>query len=345
MKPLSDLVRPNILRLRPYSSARHEFKGAAEVYLDANENPYDTGYNRYPDPLQLAVKQALGRLKGVAPANIFLGNGSDEAIDLLLRIFCEPGRDAILTLPPTYGMYRVSADINNVEVREVPLTADFQPDVAAVQAATDERTKLLFLCSPNNPSGNSLDPAAMRVLCAGFPGIVVVDEAYIDFAEQESAVRWLEEFPNLVVLQTFSKAWGLAGARLGIALASPEIIALFNKVKPPYNVNQLSQQVALDALQDRSRKEDWVTELLRERARLRQELTALPGVQEIYPSDANFLLVRFLDPVAVYSHLVTQKIVVRDRSKVLRCQGCLRLTVGTPTENERLLNGLRSFSA
>ena len=341
---LDALVRPNIRRLRPYSSARHEFKGVAEVYLDANENPYDTGLNRYPDPLQLEVKRALSAYKDVPVDRIFLGNGSDEAIDLLLRIFCTPGRDAIITLPPTYGMYRVSADINDVAVREVPLDGDFQVDSAGVKAATDATTKLLFICSPNNPTGNAIDPVVIEALCNDFAGIVVVDEAYVDFSAARSATTLLDRYENLVVLQTFSKAWGLAGARLGMAFASPAIIALFNRVKPPYNVNQLTQAAALEALRHADRTEGWIAELLAERARLRVALEALPLTRAVYPSDANFLLARYDDPVALYDHLVRQRVVVRDRSKVLGCAGCLRFTVGTPAENERLLAGLRSFA-
>ena len=313
------------------------------MFLDANENPFDTGYNRYPDPLQLAVKRELAPLKGVAVDQIFLGNGSDEAIDLLYRIFCEPGRDAVITLPPTYGMYRVSADINDVTVREVPLTTDFQLDLPRIEAATDATTKLLFICSPNNPTANRIDPAAVRRCCATFSGIVVVDEAYIDFSEGPSATTWLDRYPNLVVLQTFSKAWGMAGVRLGMAFASPAIIDLFNRVKPPYNVNQLTQQAALAALQNRTQRERWVAEILAERTRLAAAVADLPISRHVYPSDANFILWRTDDPVAVYQHLVAQKVVVRDRSKVLRCAGCLRFTVGTPTENDRLLEGLRTF--
>lgn len=319
--------------------------GEAEVFLDANENPFDTGYNRYPDPGQAAVKRALAAYKDVRAEQIFLGNGSDEAIDLLLRIFCEPGQDSILILPPTYGMYRVSADINDVAVREVPLTTKFQLDPDAILAAVTPQTKLLFICSPNNPTGNALDPAAIQTLCAQFPGITVIDEAYADFSRAESATGWLDQYERLVVLQTFSKAWGLAGARLGIAYGSPEMIALFNKTKPPYNVNALTQRVALDALTNSDRKEAWVQTLLAERHRLRAALDALDFVQHIYPSDANFLLVRFTDPRAVYQHLVDQHIVVRDRSRVHRCAGCLRFTVGTPAENDRLLASLRSFAA
>lgn len=338
---IQNLVRPNIRRLTPYSSARSEFKGKAEVFLDANESPYDTGYNRYPDPSQWELKQAISTLKGIAPEHIFLGNGSDEAIDLLLRIFCEPGEDQIVILPPTYGMYKVSADIANVAVREIPLQPGrFQPDVPAILAQADAHSKLLFLCSPNNPTGNSFPPELVRELLANFPGIVVVDEAYIDFSAQESATRWLGEFPNLVVMQTFSKAWGMAGIRLGMAFASEEIIGYFNKVKPPYNVNQLTQEAALNALGNKARKEKQVQQALGQRTLLQQYLGGLPFVERLYPSDANFLLVRMKGPVAIYNYLVERGIIVRDRSRVTLCEGCLRITVGTPEENERLFRAL-----
>ncbi len=338
---IQNLVRPNIRCLTPYSSARSEFKGKAEVFLDANESPYDTGYNRYPDPLQWKLKRAIGELKGIAPEHIFLGNGSDEAIDLLLRIFCEPGADHIITLPPTYGMYRVSADISNVAVREIPLRpGSFQPDVEAVLAAADAHSKVLFICSPNNPTGNSTRTESIRALAEGFPGIVVVDEAYIDFSAQESAIGLLPGYPNLVVLQTFSKAWGLAGIRLGMAFASAEIIGYFNKVKPPYNINQLTQEAALRALAKKEEQEAQVQQLLGQRTLLQQYLGGLPFVERIYPSDANFLLVKMKDPAGIYDYLVEQGIIVRDRSRVMLCEGCLRITVGTPEENERIFRAL-----
>ncbi|MCR9099510.1 MAG: histidinol-phosphate transaminase [bacterium] len=338
---IQNLVRPNIRRLTPYSSARSEFKGKAEVFLDANESPYDTGYNRYPDPLQWKLKQAISSLKGIAQEHIFLGNGSDEAIDLLLRIFCEPGADHIITLPPTYGMYRVSADISDVAVKEIPLQPGlFQPDTDAVLAAADAHSKLLFICSPNNPTGNSIRPELIRELAKGFPGIVVVDEAYIDFSAQESAIRLLPEHPNLVVLQTFSKAWGMAGIRLGMAFASEEIIGYFNKVKPPYNINQLTQEAALKALDGQEAQVAQVQQLLGQRTLLQQYLGGLPFVERIYPSDANFLLVKVEDPASTYNYLVDRGIIVRDRSRVALCEGCLRITVGTPEENERLFRAL-----
>jgi histidinol-phosphate aminotransferase len=342
---ITQWVRPNILRLKPYSSARSEFKGQADIFLDANENPFDTGMNRYPDPLQWAVKEELGKLKEIDPRHIFLGNGSDEVIDLLIRIFCEPGQDAILTLPPTYGMYQVSAGIADVAVREVPLTPDYQPDVEQVLAAADQQTKLLFLCSPNNPTGNNLDLLAMERLVAEFSGVVVVDEAYIDFSDQDSCIKLLPKYPNLVVMQTFSKAWGMAGIRLGMAFASEEIIALFNKVKPPYNVNQLTQKAALDALLSDHSLTEMVEVILEQRDRLEQRLPDLPFVQRVYPSHANFLLVKVDAPKRLYDYLVEDKIIVRDRSNVLLCDGALRITVGRPEENDQLLDSLIAYAS
>lgn len=338
---ISKLVRPNILKLVPYSSARSEFKGKAEVFLDANENPFETGLNRYPDPLQWKLKAAISKLKGVPSENIFLGNGSDEAIDLVVRIFCEPRQDHILILPPTYGMYQVSADIADVGTRSVSLTPDFQPDVEAILAAADAQSKILFICSPNNPTGNSVELERIRSLCARFQGIVVVDEAYIDFSKQASCLSLLPEFSNLIVLQTFSKAWGMAGIRLGMAFASQEIIHLFNKVKPPYNINQLTQQIALEALENS--QDDYkkmLSTLLSERVRLVKSLNELKFVEKIYPSDANFILVKMDDPNGTYRYLVEEGIIVRNRNTVHLCEGSLRITVGRPEENDALLNAL-----
>ncbi len=340
---INHLVRPNILRLTPYSSARSEYKGRADIFLDANENPYDTGYNRYPDPLQWKLKEKIGALKGIAPEYIFLGNGSDEAIDLLIRIFCEPGADHIITLPPTYGMYKVSADIANVAVKEVLLDKNFQPDVEAILAAADSHSKLLFLCSPNNPTANSFALDKVEQLVARFPGMVVVDEAYIDFSGQPGCIGLLAEYPNLVVMQTFSKAWGLAGIRLGMAFASEEVIALFNKVKPPYNINQLTQEAALKALDKQQQQKEWVQQILGQRVLLTQYLSGLAFVQRIYPSDANFLLVKVENPRAVYDFLVQRGIIVRDRSRVALCEGCLRITIGTPEENELFFKALLDY--
>ncbi len=340
---IDNLIRANIRRLTPYSSARSEYKGRADIFLDANENPFDTGYNRYPDPLQWKVKDKIAELKGISREKIFLGNGSDEVIDLLIRIFCEPREGHIVTLPPTYGMYRVSADIADVEVREVPLSARFQPDVEAVLKAADEHSRLLFLCSPNNPTGNSFPLEVIGQLAEGFPGITVVDEAYIDFSAQPSALSLLDQYPHLVVMQTFSKAWGLAGIRLGMAFASQEIIGLFNKVKPPYNVNQLTQEAVLKALENQKQKEQWVQSLLGQRTLLAQYLSGLEFVERIHPSDANFLLVKVTEPRRIYDFLVEQGIIVRDRSRVALCEGCLRITVGTPEENEKLFRTLVEF--
>ena len=338
---IANLVRPNIRKLVPYSSARSEFKGKAEVFLDANENPFETGLNRYPDPLQWKLKAAISQLKGVPAEQIFLGNGSDEAIDLVVRIFCEPRQDHILILPPTYGMYQVSSDIADVGIRSVSLTPDFQPDVEAILAAADEHSKILFICSPNNPTGNDVELERIRSLCAQFKGIVVVDEAYIDFSNQASCTSLLSEFPNLIVLQTFSKAWGMAGIRLGMAFASTEIIQLFNKVKPPYNINQLTQQIALETLE--TSQDDYrqlLSTLLSERERLIKGLGDLNFVEKIFPSDANFILVKMDDPSGTYQYLVEEGIIVRNRNSVHLCAGSLRITVGRPEENDALLTAL-----
>jgi histidinol-phosphate aminotransferase len=337
---LAALLRPNIRSLQPYSSARDEFTGQAEIYLDANENPFDSGFNRYPDPLAREVKSLLAQQKGVAPEQIALGNGSDEIIDLVYRIFCRPGTDNVITLPPTYGMYRVSADINDVAVKEVPLLPGFQPDTDTILAAADEHTKVLWLCSPNNPSGNDYQPEKVQALLADFPGIIVIDEAYVDFARRDSYASLLADHPNLIVMQTFSKAWGLAGIRLGIALASPPIIDLFNRVKPPYNVNELTQRKALEALQDPGRLRREVDTIIGQRALLQQYLAGLDFVERIYPSDTNFLLVKVNGPRGMYEYLVGRGIIVRDRSKQYLCEGCLRFTVGTPQENETLFRTL-----
>lgn len=345
MFDLNSLVRPNILNLVPYSSARSEFKGQADIFLDANENPFDTGLNRYPDPLQRKLKHHISEIKSVPAEQIFLGNGSDEAIDLLVRIFCEPRQDHIIILPPTYGMYQVAADIADVAIREISLTPDFQPDVEAILAAANPHSKLLFICSPNNPTGNDADPARIRQLAAQFPGIVVIDEAYGDFSTRPSATELLPEFPNLVVMQTFSKAWGMAGMRLGMAFASEEVIHLFNKVKAPYNINQLTQLKALEALRDPSHKDEMVQVILHERTRLEGELPHLACVEKVFPSDANFLLVRVTDPYGIYRYLVEKGIIVRNRANVHLCEGALRITVGRPEENDRLLQALNQVPA
>jgi histidinol-phosphate aminotransferase len=338
------LVRPNVQRLVPYSSARSEFKGSAQTFLDANESPYDSGYNRYPDPLQWELKKRLATIKQVKPENMFVGNGSDEAIDLLYRAFCAPGTHNAVLLPPTYGMYEVSANINDVAVINVSLNAAFQIHTEAVLQAVNGDTRLVFLCSPNNPTGNLLNHNAMLELLENTQCIVVVDEAYIDFAPEGSMLKYLDEYPNLVVLQTLSKAWGLAGLRVGLAFAHAEVIGVLNKIKPPYNINQATQQLALKALRDADSKSEHVAEVTAQRAVLRKQLAALPVVEKVYPSDANFLLVKFADAKATYDYLLKQGVVVRDRSRMPRCEGCLRITVGTPEENKQLLAALKTFA-
>ncbi|TGD80343.1 histidinol-phosphate transaminase [Hymenobacter wooponensis] len=348
MFDLTSLVRPNIRAMKPYSSARDEFQGEAHVMLDANENSLGSAgperFNRYPDPLQRAVKTELAKLKGVAENQIFLGNGSDEAIDLLVRLVCIPGQDSILILPPTYGMYEVAANLNDVRIERQPLTPDFQiaPEAIAQIVASD--AKIVFLCSPNNPTGNLLHAEAIEQVLRGFRGLVVVDEAYADFAAAPSWTTRLAEFPNLVVMQTFSKAWGLAGLRLGMAFASPEVISYLNKIKPPYNISEATQQHALAALQDAPRFEQMRQQLLVGRDWLAERLPALSIVEEVFPSDANFLLTRFRpDATAVYDYLVSKGIIVRNRTTQPGCVGTLRLTVGSPTENEELLQALQEF--
>ncbi len=347
---LESLIRPNVRAMKPYSSARDEFQGEAQVMLDANENSLGSAgpaqFNRYPDPAQRAVKAELAQLKHVRPAQIFLGNGSDEAIDLLVRLTCTPGGpDSILLLPPTYGMYEVAANLNDVRIERLPLTADFQLSPALVARVLASPAKLVFLCSPNNPTGNLLHAAAIEVILRGFPGLVVVDEAYADFAAAPSWTTRLAEFPNLVVLQTFSKAWGLAGLRLGMAFASPEIISYLNKIKPPYNISEATQQHALAALAAAPHFEELRQQLLTGRSWLAERLPALPIVAQVFPSAANFLLVRFHpDATAVYDYLLGRGIVVRNRTTQPGCAGTLRLTVGSPAENEKLLAALREFA-
>ena len=349
MFSLNKLLRPHILTLMPYSSARDEYTGKEGTFLDANENPLgsttDTGdYNRYPDPHQWAIKQRLAPIKGVRPEQIFLGNGSDEPIDLLVRATCIPGKDAILIMPPTYGMYEVSAAVNDVHTIKVPLTPDFRVDTNAVLASITATTKLIWLCSPNNPSGNLLQPDAIRtILDAAHQSLVIVDEAYIDFADTPSWTSELDIYPNLVVLQTFSKAWGLAALRLGMCFASDELIRVMNKIKPPYNISSPTQTLALGALNNEAEKNKMVTEILQERQVLAENLLSLPSVQVVHPSDANFLLVQFADAKATFEYLIEQQVIVRDRSKVKLCDGCLRISVGTPDENERLLGVLRQM--
>lgn len=339
---LASLTRKNILRLTPYSSARDEFAGgAAHIFLDANENPFPTDFHRYPDPHQRKLKAALAGLKGIPAESIFLGNGSDEPIDLLYRAFCEPGVHNVVIPQPTYGMYSVSAAVNNVEERNVPLSDSFQLQPEAVLAACDAHTRIIFLCSPNNPTGNLLRPEDVHLLLQRFDGIVVVDEAYIDFATQPGWLPQLKNFQNLVVLQTLSKAWGLASLRIGMAFAHPTVVEILTKIKPPYNLGGPVQIQALEALTNVAKMERQVATLRQERNRLMTALAALPCVQKVYPSDANFILVQVTDAALIYQFLLRRGIVVRDRSKVAGCTHCLRITVGTPEENSALLDALR----
>lgn len=344
MKALETLVRPNIWALSPYSSARDEYTGGmASVFLDANENPYNTPHNRYPDPLQRDLKREIGRIKGACPETIFLGNGSDEAIDLLYRVFCEPGKDNVVAIEPTYGMYRVCAEVNDVAYRKVLLNSEFQFSAADLLKAADERTKLIFLCSPNNPTGNNLLRSEIEQLLTTFQGLVVLDEAYSDFSDAPSFLAELNNYPNLVVLQTFSKAWGCAGIRLGMAFASEEIISLLNKVKYPYNVNLLTQKQALEILQKYDEVERWVKQLKEEREYLETAFQTLSCVVKIFPSDANFLLVRVTNASAIYQYLVESGIIVRNRHSVTLCEGCLRVSVGTHDENVCLIEALTKY--
>jgi histidinol-phosphate aminotransferase len=338
------LVRKNIWSLAPYSSARDEYSGKeAHVFLDANENPYNDPYNRYPDPLQRELKQRIAKLKGVTEDMIFLGNGSDEAIDLPYRIFCEPGQDNVVAIAPTYGMYKVCADINNVEYRTVLLDENYQMSADRLLAATDERTKLIWICSPNNPTGNSFPREQMLRVIQEFRGIVIIDEAYGDFSQQPSMRSELSRHENLIVLNTFSKAWGLAAIRLGMAFASKDIISIYNKVKYPYNVNLLTQQQALKALDDPFEVDKWVKMLLGERTRLMAAFRELPTCQKVYPTDANFFLARMTDAQKTYDYLVERGIIVRNRTRVELCQNCLRVTIGMRGENNELLAALRQF--
>lgn len=347
MFDINNILRENIKRLVPYSSARDEYQGEASVFLDANENafgsPLDQQFNRYPDPLQYDLKKRITEIKGVPPRNIFVGNGSDEAIDILFRSFCNPGVDNVILVPPTYGMYEVSANINDIQARKVNLTEDYQLNLEGIAEAIDKNTKLIFICSPNNPTGNSINRDDIQTLLANFKGIVVVDEAYINFSRQKSFIQELTECANLVVMQTLSKAWGLAGLRVGMAFASEEIIEVMNKVKPPYNVNESSQQLALAALANVGQVNEWIKETLAQRDRLVLKLKDFDFVVDIYPSDANFILVKTTNANGIYDYLVKQGIIVRNRSKVELCEGCLRITVGTPKENTILLEALQNF--
>lgn len=343
MRTLNELIRPNILNLKPYSSARDEFQGSASVFLDANENPYNEPYNRYPDPVQQEVKNSLSELKDIPSTQIFLGNGSDEAIDLVFRIFCEPGTDNVVAIDPSYGMYKVAADINNIVYRPIQLEEGFRLNAEKLLEVTDDQTKVIFLCSPNNPSGNSLERKQVCKLLDSFDGIVVIDEAYIDFAAEPSYIAQLVNYPRLIVLQTLSKAWGAAGIRMGMAFASEEIITLFNKVKYPYNINQLSQEYALRLLDQYREKDRQMEVILSERKLLAEKLLNLPFVKKVYPSDANFLLIKVTDANSLYNYLSQQGVIVRNRHKITLCEGCLRVTIGTPDENKQLMNQLSNY--
>ena len=345
---ISKLLRPHLLDLKPYSSARDEFKGDADVYLDANENAFGSTssdqYRRYPDPYQVALKSKISEIKGVASNKIFLGNGSDEPIDLLIRAFCNPGKDRIIITPPTYGMYEVSANINDVGIVKVPLKEDFSLDLANVIDAIEPGVKIIFLCSPNNPSGNSIPQNDIIEILKKFQGFVVVDEAYIDFSPHSSLISELDNYANLIILQTFSKAWGLAALRLGMAFADEEIIGILSMIKPPYNINGSSQELALKALEKQELMKEMIDGILAQKKRLASMLADINGVQIVYPSDANFLLVKIDHAHEIYLKLIERKVIVRDRSKVELCENCLRITVGTEEENNALINQLKQIS-
>lgn len=344
---LNKLIRKNIRDLKPYSSARSEFSGVANVFLDANENsfgsPLTKWYNRYPDPLQWELKKKIATIKKVQAEQILLGNGSDECIDLLIRVFCEPKLDNILICPPTYGMYEVYAHINNVKVNEVPLQPNFQLNLEEIESAINEFTRIIFLCSPNNPTGNSLNIEDMEMIINNFEGLVVVDEAYINFSRQQSLLPSLNDYPNLVVMQTFSKAWGLAALRLGMVMASTELVDVLNKIKPPYNINQATQELAISALDHLEEVNEMIKEIVTEREQLAKDLSNLKSVLTINPSDANFLLVKVKGATSIYQYLKDQGIIVRNRSNVILCDDCLRITVGTPDENKKLLEAIKSY--
>ncbi|WP_031527970.1 histidinol-phosphate transaminase [Dyadobacter crusticola] len=344
---LKTILRPHIRTLAPYSSARDEYTGHEGVFLDANENPYGSvtteNYNRYPDPYQAEIKKLISNIKQVEPNRIFLGNGSDEPIDLLTRAACTPGQDHVIIMPPTYGMYEVSASIHDVRIDKAPLTRDYQIDVEAVLSAVGEHTKIIWICSPNNPTGNNMQDEAIETILKNFNGLVVVDEAYIDFTDKLSWVQRLDEYANLVVLQTFSKAWGLAGLRIGMCFASAELIRILNKIKPPYNISLPAQNALLQGLQNPAFKDEMVADILAQRTALQNMLLNLPTVVKIHPTDANFLLVQFEDAKAVMDYLISEAIIVRDRSRVHLCEGCLRITVGTQKENEVLIESLKNF--
>ena len=346
---LNLILRENIKKLVPYSSARDEFSGEASVYLDANENSYGSPltrwYNRYPDPLQRKVKSKLSQVKAVPAENIFLGNGSDECIDILFRAFCEPGKDNVIICPPTYGMYEVSASINDVQVKKVPLKPDFQLNLPAIEEAVDDHTKMIFLCSPNNPTGNAINREDIEIILNNYFGLVVLDEAYINFSRFRSFSQELNEYPNLVILQTLSKAWGLAALRVGMAFTSSAIIEVMNRIKPPYNISQASQELVLKSLEEVEQVNHMIQEIVSQRDELKKILENIDGIQTVYPSDANFLLVKVRNARPLYEYLLTKGIVVRDRSHISLCEGCLRITVGTVPENKTLVTEIKSFMA
>lgn len=342
---LNNILRENIKRLKPYSSARDDFSGEANVWIDANENPFNTGVNRYPDPHQRELKACLAQIKGVKPENVFIGNGSDEIIDLLYRVTCDPGKANAIVMPPTYGMYAVSAEINDVAINKVFLREDFSVDTEAVLASINDNTRLIFICSPNNPTGNLVPIDVIDKIASKFDGLVVVDEAYIDFTSSESAVSLIDRYPNIFVMQTLSKAWGLAGARVGVGIGSKELLTVMDKVKAPYNVNILSQQVALNSLSDIDAFKTKVDIIIEQRDWLSEQLSKLDIVKKVYPSDANFLLVKFKYTQDVFKFLLDCGIVARDRSKEKWCDGCIRITLGTPDENELLVSALTQYIA
>jgi len=348
MSDINSLLRDNIRKLIPYASARDEFSGSAHIFLDANENslgsPISPAYNRYPDPHQVKIKERLTQIKGLPPKHIFLGNGSDECIDLLYRAFCNPGKDNVIIHPPTYGMYEVSAHIHGVDVRRAPLTVNFELDLEVLEGLVDEQTKIIWICSPNNPTGNALNRQQIETILNNFDGLVVIDEAYINFSRNQSFIQELTEYPNLVILQTLSKAWGLAGLRLGMAFASELIIDILNRIKPPYNIGQATQELVLMALQETTRVNEMIKEIVRMRNELAEKISRLSSVSRVYPSDANFLLVRIKEARRIYEILINKGIVVRDRSSAPGCQDCLRITVGTKEQNDKLLETLTQIT-
>ncbi|MGZ2369404.1 histidinol-phosphate transaminase [Ancylomarina sp. YFZ004] len=338
---LEDLIRTNLKTLIPYSSARDEFSGTSSVFLDANENPFDNGVNRYPDPQQWKLKERLAEIKNISAKQIILGNGSDEIIDLLMRAFCQPSEDKVVFCKPSYGMYKVAAQINDLRIAELELDSNFQPDVKAILENND--AKLLFLCSPNNPTGNLIDKKVLVKLLSEFKGVIVLDEAYIDFAHDASMVKELDQYPNLVILQTLSKAWAMAGIRLGIGLASVEIIEVLNKIKPPYNVNTLTQEKALERLSNEKNNRDEIKLLLKERDGMLKELRSLTYVEKVFPSQANFILIRVKDANSLYQFLIEKGIIIRNRTTISQLKNCLRISIGTTIENQSLYKALKEF--